>query len=154
MRKLVLAGLILLLAGCGPRSTDAWLRQVKDAEVVKRRQAIRELGTRAGDAPRIVPVLREALRDENGYVRRDAAVTLGKFGPEAREAVPSLLDALKDPERLVSTSGPKNVTTVFVPGRKTLRYCPASQTSLRGRSRNSRSTSPATGSSSSCNSCG
>jgi hypothetical protein len=105
MRTIVLAGLVLAVAGCGSRSTDAWVEQMKDTEVVKRRQAIRELGKRTGDAERIVPALIEALRDEDGYVRRDAAVTLGKLGPHAKQAVGHLQDSsLNDRERLVRTA--------------------------------------------------
>jgi HEAT repeat protein len=105
MRRLTPIGLALLLvAGCGPRSTDDWLRQLKDAEVVKRRQAVRELGARLAEAGRIVPALTDALRDESGYVRHDAATTLGKFGGEARTAVPALVGALKDRERTVRTA--------------------------------------------------
>ena len=79
MHRLFLIGLALVLAGCG-KSTEDWLAQLKDGDVVKRRQAIRELGARNADASQIVPALTEALRDESGYVRHDAATTLGKFG--------------------------------------------------------------------------
>ncbi len=95
MRRLALLCLVLA-AGCGPRSTDDWLARLKDPDVVKRREAVRELAAREGEAERVVPALTEALADENGYVRRDAAVALGKFGPEARPAVPALSAALKD----------------------------------------------------------
>jgi HEAT repeat protein len=105
MGRLTALGLVLLLAAsCGPRSTDDWLRQLKDAEVVKRRQAVRELGTRFAEAERVVPALAEALRDGNGYVRHDAATTLGKFGAGARDAVPALVVALNDKERSVRTA--------------------------------------------------
>ncbi len=104
MRRFLLIGLMFLLPGCGSRSTDAWLGQLKDADTAKRRQAIRELGNRPRDAERIVPALIEALRDSSGYVRRDAAVTLGKLGPRARAAVQHLQEALKDPERQVRTA--------------------------------------------------
>jgi HEAT repeat protein len=88
------------MVGCfGPHSTDDWLQQIKDPDVVKRRQAIRELATRTADAERILPGLVEALQDENGYVRHDAAITLGKFGPAAKQGVPALMVALKDKER-------------------------------------------------------
>jgi HEAT repeat protein len=96
MRRLLILILALPLAGCGPRSTSDWLVRLKDPDVVKRRQAIRELGSKTGEAERVVPALVEALRDENGYVRHDAATTLGKFGEDAREAIPTLLAALKD----------------------------------------------------------
>ena len=100
MRRLLIISLPLLLAGCtGEQSTDDWLRQLKDPDVVKRRQAIRALGIRMTDAERVTPPLSEALQDANGYVRHDAALTLGKLGPTAKMAVPALVAALKDKER-------------------------------------------------------
>jgi HEAT repeat protein len=101
MRRLLVLGLVALLAGCVSLSTDDWLRQLKDPDVVKRRQAIRELGSRTAEAPKIVPTLAEALRDESGYVRHDAALSLAKFGPDARGAVPALVTALKDKDQSV-----------------------------------------------------
>jgi HEAT repeat protein len=92
---------LVLLAGCGARSTDDWLQQLKDPDVVKRRQAIRELGGRTEEAGRVVPALVEALHDGSEYVRRDAAATLGKFGPDAVAAVPALKGALKDNDQIV-----------------------------------------------------
>jgi HEAT repeat protein len=96
MRRLLVLAVALLAVGCGSRSTDYWLQQLKNQDVVKRRQAIRELGSRTSDAPRVVSGLTEALRDENEYVRHDAATALGNFGPEAQPAVPALQGALKD----------------------------------------------------------
>ena len=96
MRRFLVTALALLAAGCGGRSTDYWLQQLKDQDVVKRRQAVRELGSRTAEAPRVVPALAESLRDDNEYVRHDCATALGKFGPEARAAAPALLAALKD----------------------------------------------------------
>jgi HEAT repeat protein len=98
MRRLLITS--LLLAGCGGlQSTDDWLQQLKDCNVVKRRQAIRELGVRVTEDERIMAGLVEALHDENGYVRRDAAITLAKLGPAAKGAAPALVAALKDKER-------------------------------------------------------
>lgn len=101
MRRLLLGGSLVLLAGCVSLSTDDWLRQLKEPDVVKRRQAIRELGSRTAEAASVVPALTEALHDESGYVRHDAALSLGKFGAEARTAVPALTTALKDKEQSV-----------------------------------------------------
>ena len=98
--RFIMIGL-LSLAGCGAPSTDDWLVQLKDADVVKRRQALRELAARTAESPRIVPALSEALRDENAYVRHDAATALAKFGPDASEAVPALTLALKDSDHSV-----------------------------------------------------
>jgi HEAT repeat protein len=96
MRRLTVIGLVLLAAGCGSRSTDHWLRQLKDADVVKKRQAVRELGSRPAEGGRVVPALTETLGDADPYVRHDSATALGKFGPDARTAAPALKTALKD----------------------------------------------------------
>jgi HEAT repeat protein len=99
---LLIMSLLLLVSGCtGPRSTEDWLRQLKDSEVVKRREAIRELGARITEAEQVAPALVEALQDANSYVRHDAAVTLGKLGAAAKQGVPALMAALKDKERSV-----------------------------------------------------
>jgi HEAT repeat protein len=98
MRRIAIMSVALLAVGCGPRSTDGWIQRLKDPDVVKRRQAVRELGERTGDAQRVVPALADALSDENDYVRRDAARALGKFGVEAREALPALQAVVKDKE--------------------------------------------------------
>jgi HEAT repeat protein len=95
MRLLLVTSLALLAVGCG-RSTDEWLQQLKNPDVVKRRQAIRELGSRSGDDERVVAALAESLQDESGYVRHDAATTLGKFGPAAKPAASNLTKLLKD----------------------------------------------------------
>jgi HEAT repeat protein len=99
MRRLLMMSLALLAAGCGWHSTDHWLQQLKDPDVVKRRQAVRELAARTAEVGRVVPALAEALGDENGYVRHDAATALGQLGPDARAAVPALVAALGDRDR-------------------------------------------------------
>jgi len=104
IRRLAVVTLAFILVGCGAKSTGDWLTQLKGSDVTQRRQAIRELGERAGDAQRVVPALSEALRDENQYVRRDAAVALAKFGDGARSAVPALKTALKDKDQNVRHS--------------------------------------------------
>src|SRR5690242_8242413 len=106
MRSLIVMGVLLALSGCAA-STDDWLGQLKDPEVVKRREAVRELAARASEAPRVVPALTEALRDVSPYVRHDAAVALAKISAEAREAVPALTTALKDQDRNVRAAAGK-----------------------------------------------
>lgn len=98
--------LALVLTGCAP-STEDWVQQLKDAEVVKRREALRALAARSAEAERIIPAFREALRDASPYVRRDAALALGKLGADARAAVPALTVALKDRDRSVRTAAGK-----------------------------------------------
>jgi HEAT repeat protein len=98
MKRSVCMVLLVLVMGCSQRTTDDWLKQLKDSEVPLHREAIRELGTRTDEAGRIVPAFTEALRDQNHYVRHDLAITLGKFGKEARGAIPALKALLKDKE--------------------------------------------------------
>src|SRR5262245_12186557 len=103
----LLALIVLMLSfGCGrARTADDWLHQLKEPDVVLRRQACRELADLPADAGRTVPALAEALRDENRYVRHDAAAALGKLGPAAAAyAVPGLVAALKDREKTVRTA--------------------------------------------------
>ncbi len=111
MRKTYL-WLLLLVAGCGAPTTDTWLEQLKDAEVVKRRQAIRELAAHPEDKEQIVPALIEALGDDSDYVRRDAALALGKFGAEASEAVPVLVAALRDKTSNVRAAAQRSLKSI------------------------------------------
>jgi HEAT repeat protein len=111
MRPLIVLGFLLFLAGCAA-STDDWLGQLKDPEVVKRREAVRELAAQASEAPRVVPALTEALRDTSPYVRHDAALALAKFSAEARAAVPALTTALKDQDRSVRVAAGKSLKKI------------------------------------------
>ena len=90
MRLFLIMCLALAAAGCRSSSTDDWLLQLKDPDVVKRRQALRELAARIDEPERVIPALTEALHDESIYVRHDAAWALGSFGGEARDVVPVL----------------------------------------------------------------
>ena len=100
MLRCLIVWLAVVSAGCGGfKPTEYWLRQIKDGDVVARRDAIRELAGR--DPERAVPALAEALQDENHYVRRDAAIALGKFGPAAAASAPALAKARKDKEKSV-----------------------------------------------------
>lgn len=96
------AVVMVLAAGCGQsRSVDDWLEQLRNPDILLRRQACRELGSLPAEASRTVPPLIEALRDEDAHVRHDAAMALGKLGPEARPAVSSLIAALGDKDKRV-----------------------------------------------------
>jgi len=98
VKKLLFVSLAVLLAGCGGKSTDDWLTQLRSADAAGRLHAIRALEDRGAEAEAVVPALTAALRDDNAFVRRDAAVALGKLGPAARGAVPALQAARKDRE--------------------------------------------------------
>ena len=104
--------LSLLVAGCKPRSTDDWLRQLNDPDVAKRREAIRELGSKKLDVGRVVPALAEALKDESSYVRRDAALALGKFGVDAQPCVPALVATLADKESSVRSAATSSLKKI------------------------------------------
>lgn len=101
MRSIITIAVFCSIVGCGSRSTDRWLNQLKDSDVVKRREAIRELGAKPSESHRLIPALTEMLKDENHYVRHDAALTLGKFGDRAQASVPALLVAFNDSEKNV-----------------------------------------------------
>jgi HEAT repeat protein len=101
MKRAMLLPLLLFVLGCGQKTTEDWLKQLKDDDVLLRREAIRELGDSSGETERIVPALTEMLRDKNPYVRHDAALTLGKFGPDAQAAVPAIKALLKDKDQSV-----------------------------------------------------
>ncbi len=96
MKRSLLMAFLVFVAGCGQKTTDDWMRQLKDGDVLLRREAIRELGDCREEAGRVVPALTEMLHDKDQYVRHDAALTLGKFGPEARESVPAIKALLND----------------------------------------------------------
>ena len=101
MRRLLLVSLAALLTGCGGKTTDEWVGELRSGNGAQRLHAVKALGETGAEAPAVVPALTEALKDENAFVRRDAAVALGKIGPNARPAVPALLAARKEKERSV-----------------------------------------------------
>jgi HEAT repeat protein len=96
LRMLLPLGLALMLTGCGFKSTDDWIAQLKDRDAARRLHAVRALGQRHAEARQSVPALALALKDENAFVRRDAAMALGSFGSEATSAVPDLVAAERD----------------------------------------------------------
>jgi HEAT repeat protein len=86
----------LLACGCGKKSTDQLIEDLKSSEERDRIIAARLLPQRKGDAAQVVPALIEALRDKEGDVRWSAAIGLGYFGEEARDAIPALQAARRD----------------------------------------------------------
>ena len=96
MYRLMLCGLLFLVAGCESTSTTHWLELLRDKDVAKRRQAARELGDQGIEADRALPALSYALHDEDASVRREAALSLGKFGSEAKAYVPALVNSTED----------------------------------------------------------
>jgi hypothetical protein len=87
---------LLALCGCGKKSTDQLLEDLKSSEERQRLIAVRLLPQRTGDAAQIVPALIGALKDKEGDIRRSAALGLGSFAEQARDAIPALEAAQKD----------------------------------------------------------
>ena len=96
MKRFLVACLVLAPFGCGGRSTQEWVEQLKDKDAAQRLRALKALGASRTERDLVVPALAGALKDENAFVRRDAAEALGKIGREAHEAAPALAAALKD----------------------------------------------------------
>ena len=96
MRKGLLLGVCLLLAGCGGKPTADWIAQLRDKDPAQRLRAIKILGEKRSELATVVPALAQALEDEDAFVRRDAARALGRIGPAAAAAVPALRVAGRD----------------------------------------------------------
>jgi HEAT repeat protein len=95
-KGLVLALGLLACAGCGKKSNDQLVQDLKSPNEKDRVVAVRLLAQRKGDATRVVPALIEALKDKEGDVRRSAAIGLGYYGAEARDAIPALQELQND----------------------------------------------------------
>jgi HEAT repeat protein len=100
MRFLLLLGL-LACGGCGGKSTDELVGDLKSGPEKDRIIASRLLQHRQGDAAKVVPALIEALKDKDHDVRWSAAIGLGYFGDKARDAIPALQEALHDKDARV-----------------------------------------------------
>jgi HEAT repeat protein len=87
---------LLILGGCGKKSTSELIQDAKSSEEGKRITAVRLLQHRQGDAATVVPALIESLKDQDGDIRWSAAIGLGYFGDQAKEAIPALQEAEKD----------------------------------------------------------
>jgi HEAT repeat protein len=87
---------LLACCGCGKKSTDELIADLKGSQDRDRIIAVRSLPERRQDADRVVPALIGALKDHDGDVRRSAAIGLGCFGEQARDAIPALQTAEHD----------------------------------------------------------
>lgn len=95
MRLMLLLGLVAF-GGCGKKSTDQLIADLKSPQEKDRITAVRLLPQRKGDAAKVVPALIESLKDKQGDVRWSAAIGLGYFGEQAKEALPALQAAQRD----------------------------------------------------------
>jgi len=100
---LLLIGL-LTASGCGKKSTDQLLDDLKSSEERDRLVAVRLLPQRTGDAARIIPALINALKDKESDIRRSAALGLGSFAEQAKDAIPALQAAKGDRDARVRES--------------------------------------------------
>jgi HEAT repeat protein len=87
---------LLACAGCGKKSTDELIADLKSPEEVNRIKAARLLQDGKGDAAQVVPALIEALKDNDADVRWSVAIGLGYFGEQAKDAIPTLQAVQKD----------------------------------------------------------
>jgi HEAT repeat protein len=87
---------LLGCGGCGKKSTDQLLEDLKSPNERDRIIAVRLLPQRKGDAAQVVPGLIEALKDKENDVRLSAAIGLGYFGEQAKDAIPALQAAQRD----------------------------------------------------------
>jgi HEAT repeat protein len=104
MRRLLLACLLLLPAGCAAEAefqghtTSYWIGQLKSPNYMDRVRAANALSHLGRDARRATPDLIVLLDDPQPLVRWAAADTLGGFGADARDALPALKElAAKEP---------------------------------------------------------
>jgi HEAT repeat protein len=87
---------LLACAGCGSKSTDELVTDLKSPQERDRLIAVRLLPERKGDAAQVVPALIDALKDKGDDIRLSAAIGLGYFGDQARDAIPALQAAQRD----------------------------------------------------------
>lgn len=90
LRTLFAVLLCLLACGCGKKSTDQLIEDLKSPQEKDRLVAVRLLQQRQGDATKIVPAMIEALKDREADIRASAAIGLGYFGRQAGDAIPAL----------------------------------------------------------------
>src|SRR5262245_44089591 len=112
MRKLTIAGLALLLGGCGGKSTGELVEQLKSKEATDRLHAVHALSAKRAEAVVVVPALTATLKDADPFVRRDAALALAKLGPEAQAALAALQPLLKDRNQGVRKAAAKAVQAI------------------------------------------
>ena len=94
--RFVLLLCLLACCGCGQKSTDQLIQDLKAPHEREQIIAVRLLPQRKSDATKIIPALIEALKDKSDGVRCSAAIGLGYFGEQAKDAIPALQIARRD----------------------------------------------------------
>jgi hypothetical protein len=100
-QQVVLLLCLLACSGCGKKSTDQLIDDLKSHEVKDRLVAVRLLPQRKGEAAKVVPALIGALKDCEDDIRLSAAIGLGYFGDQAKNAIPGLKAAQSDEDARV-----------------------------------------------------
>jgi HEAT repeat protein len=104
MKRLLIVGLLFVLAGCQQeatfqgRPTSYWIGELKSPWYMARVRAANALSQLGPEAHRAIPDLIELLDDGEPLVRWAAASTLAQFGPASRDALPALQKLAKDPD--------------------------------------------------------
>jgi HEAT repeat protein len=112
-RKRLLSVLILLAcAGCGGKSTDDLIADLKSSDEGERIKAVRLLPQHKADAAQVVPALIEALKDKEADIRWSAANGLGYFGEQAMDAIPALEAAQRDRDARVREAAGKALSRI------------------------------------------
>ncbi|HZV05637.1 MAG TPA: HEAT repeat domain-containing protein [Gemmataceae bacterium] len=88
--SVVLLFFLLACGGCGRKSTDELLQDLRSGQEGDRIKAVRLLPDRKGDAAKVIPVMIESLKDKESDVRLSAAIGLGYYGEQAKDAIPAL----------------------------------------------------------------
>jgi HEAT repeat protein len=97
-RIVLLAGLVLILAGCGKSEPTLsggkpivfWVDALHAPDPRLRKEAAFKLGNAGPLEPAVYPAVVAALKDPDAQVRVEAVKALVKFGTTARDAVPAL----------------------------------------------------------------
>lgn len=102
MRCLLVAALLVLLAGCsrqtpptlaGGKPVSHWVEVLQSSPDAKvRKEAAFKLGNVGPTDPTAFPALVGALKDRDSVVRCEAILSLLKFGTAAQEVVPTLTE--------------------------------------------------------------
>jgi hypothetical protein len=103
---------LLAACGCGKKSTDQLIEDLKSPQDRDRLIAVRLLPQRKRDAAKIVPALIRALDDKEADVRLSAAIGLGSFRADALEAVGPLQNLLNDRDARIREAAGRSLSRI------------------------------------------
>ncbi|SRR5579884_327240 len=104
MRRVVLLGVLLALAGCGQapapqahgKPVAHWVEELRGPDAARRKKAVQVLGNVGAADPAVLPALTDAVKDRDAGVRGEAVLALLRLGPAARDAAGVLYEAERD----------------------------------------------------------